>query len=225
MIGIFDSGIGGLTVVREIIKRFPHVSLIYFGDTARLPYGEKDPETITKYAIENCSFLIEQGAKVIVVACHTASAIALERLREEFEIPIFGMIGPIILENVSRIAILATEATIQSGVYQEMIIRKNPEAQILPIACPQFVPMIENGIVDREVVHQTLLPVIDAQIETIFLGCTHYPILSDLIQEFVGTDVQLIDSTKECVESLSPFIQNETGGQRQYFVSESPEKF
>lgn len=239
-IGIFDSGVGGLTVMQQLMHTLPHERFIYFGDTARIPYGNKSRETVIRYSIENTIALIEKNIKLLVVACSTASALALFKLRQLFNLPIIGMIEPgaeqaVAISHNQRIAVLGTKATIQSGAYQTAIRKLAPEATIFPIACPLFVPLVEeqwlNHPAAQQIVQEYLNPLEMEDIDTILLGCTHYPLLSGLIQQSVKEHVKLVDSASTCAQQvatllkerewLSPLLQ----GHHQYFVSDDPIKF
>lgn len=240
-IGIFDSGVGGLTVMRQIIDLLPHEDIIYFGDTARLPYGGKSKETIKRYCRENAAFLLEKNIKLLVIACNTATSHALEDLQEHLEIPVIGVIEAgvkSIVESTksARIAILGTKGTIQSGVYQEGIQKALPQATLYPIACPLFVHFVEEQLIEhpatRLIVKEYLKPLIGQNIDTLMLGCTHYPLLQQLLQEEVGSDVFLVDSATTCAAHVKDVLQrqnietnNKGIGTHHYFVSDDPQKF
>ena len=205
-IGVFDSGIGGLTVARSVIQQLPHESLIYFGDTARVPYGPKSPDTVQRYSREIATFLQGEGVKAIVVACNTATAHALATLRAEFEMPIIGVVEPgaraaVAASRTRRIGVIGTVGTIKSGAYERAIRALSPDVSILARACPLFVPLVEEGWIDHEatrlVACEYLAPFVDAEIDTLVLGCTHYPLLAPLLGELLGPDVRLIDSAAE----------------------------
>ncbi|MCK4690907.1 MAG: glutamate racemase, partial [Desulfuromonadales bacterium] len=180
-IGIFDSGVGGLTVCKEIMRRLPGENLIYLGDTARVPYGTKSAETVEQYALDAADFLVEQGVKLLVVACNTASAVALPVLRERFQLPVIGVIEPGAQRAVEsqnrRIGVIGTEGTVNSGRYEEAIRQLLPDARVFTVACPLFVPLAEEGWAEHEVARLTaqeyLQPLLAAQIDTLVLGCTH----------------------------------------------------
>ena len=240
-IGIFDSGFGGLTVMKAIQKLLPHENILYFGDTARLPYGTKSRETILKYSMENSAFLIEQGIKVLVVACHTACSFALEELQQKFEIPIMGVTTPMInkitdLSSKGKIAILGTRGTIASGTYPKAIKKLLPTAEIFPIACQLLVNLVEEGYLNHPIttlaIHEYLQHLKDKDIDTLILGCTHFPLLIDQIQQAVGPKIQVIDPANFCAASLKELLKekqliNQTFSkpQMQFFVSDDPEKF
>ncbi|PYS77206.1 MAG: glutamate racemase [Acidobacteria bacterium] len=201
-IGIFDSGVGGLTVYRALHEHLPNERFVYLGDTARVPYGTKSLATVERYAVENAQFLAARGIKLLVVACNTASALALPAVRQALDIDVVGVIGPGARAAVSgssgkRIGVIATESTVQSGAYTHAIAKADPNAEVIERACPLFVPLVEEGWADEEVaraVAETYLKDLRSSIDTLVLGCTHYPILKSVIQESVGAQVELIDS-------------------------------
>lgn len=213
-IGIFDSGVGGLTVLRAVRDRLPHESVIYLGDTARVPYGTKSPATIERYAVEDASFLVEKGVKMLLVACNTASAMARERLRAEFQIPLLSVLGPgarmaARVTRNGRIGVIATEATIESGAYARAIedASGDKQVEIFARACPLFVPLVEEGETDsaitRLVAEQYLAPLRAQEIDTLVLGCTHYPLLKRVIGETMGPAVTLVDSAEATAEETA----------------------
>jgi glutamate racemase len=240
-IGIFDSGLGGLTVMNAIRQVLPHENILYFGDTARIPYGTKSGETILRYSIENASFLISQGIKVLVVACHTACSVALEELQKMFSIPILGVIQPSIEKVVQtspqgKIGILGTRATVSSGTYQQQLQTLMPSAEITAIACPLFVPLVEEGYADHSLtelaIQEHLRPLKAKQIDTLLLGCTHYPLLASYIRKELGPSVNLIDPGLNCAEALKELLAKQdllnpslSLPHYQFFVSDDPEKF
>ena len=240
-IGIFDSGLGGLTVLQEIRRLLPNEEIIYFGDTARVPYGDKSSETILRYAHENANFLLSHDIKMLVVACNTASAYALESLEEVISIPVLGVIDPGVegaCKNTQnrQIAILATTATIRSGVYQEKLSSQMPESELYPIACPLLVPLVEEGLISSpittEVIEGYLEPIRESDVDTILLGCTHYPLLRDVIQSVVGEGVSIVDSASTCAEHVTARLKSEgleSGrlgeGEVKYFASDNLETF
>lgn len=204
-IGIFDSGIGGLTVLRAIRRLLPGENLIYLGDTARVPYGTKSRSTIERYAVEDAAFLVEKGVKLIVVACNTASAMARERLRHEFNVPFLTVLGPgarsaVRHSSSGRIGVIATEATIGSGAYEREIHEAagDRDVEVYSKACPLFVPLVEEGETDsgiaRLVAEKYLAEMREHEIDTLVLGCTHYPLLKPVIGETMGAGVAMIDS-------------------------------
>jgi glutamate racemase len=210
-IGIFDSGVGGLTVYRALHEHLPNEHFVYLGDTARVPYGTKSLATVERYAVENAQFLAAHGIKLLVVACNTASALALPAIRKALNIDVVGVIGPGAraavagdTDNVQagclrsrRIGVIATESTVQSGAYTQAIAKADPSATVIERACPLFVPLAEEGWADEDVaraVAETYLKDLRSSIDTLVLGCTHYPILKSVIQQAVGAQVELIDS-------------------------------
>ncbi len=206
-IGIFDSGVGGLTVYRALHEHLPNERFVYLGDTARVPYGTKSLATVERYAVENARFLAAHGIKMLVVACNTASALALPAIRSALQIDVVGVIGPGARAAVAKrkqagglrtqIGVIATESTVQSGAYTAAIRKADPDALVIERACPLFVPLAEEGWADNEVtrtIAETYLADLRSKVDTLVLGCTHYPILRDVIQRTVGEDVNLIDS-------------------------------
>jgi glutamate racemase len=208
-IGVFDSGIGGLTVMAALKRRLPNERIIYLGDTARVPYGTKSPITIQRYSLQVADFLLERSVKILVVACNTASAWAIGKLREHSPVPVFDVIEPgcraaAEASGGGRIGVIGTSATIRSEAYPSCIRKLRPEANITSRACPLFVPLVEEGWLDtavtRMVIEQYLKPVAESRIDTLVLGCTHYPLLAPAISEFMGSDVQLISSSEATAE-------------------------
>ncbi len=243
-IGIFDSGIGGLTVLREIQKKLPRENLIYLGDTARVPYGTKSAETVISYSIHNANFLREKKVKMIVVACNTASAFALTNLQETYPIPILGVIQPgseaaIRQTRSGRIGVIGTEGTIRSGAYERALTSLHPQVSIVSTACPLFVPLAEEGWVSGDVPEKIasayLKKLHDAStspIDTLILGCTHYPLLRETIQKTIGTGVALIDSAEATAFSAEKILAekkllntNSSKGNVSFYVTDSTEKF
>ena len=205
-IGVFDSGIGGLTVVHELIRQLPHESIVYFGDTARVPYGPKSPDTVRRYSREIAGFLQEQGVKNIVIACNTATAHALTTLREDFDMPIVGVVEPgaraaVAATTRGHVGVIGTVGTIKSGAYERAIRAIDPDIRVTARACPLFVPLVEEGWMEHEaarlIAREYLEPLIDARIDTLVLGCTHYPLLKPLLRDVLGPEVRLIDSAEE----------------------------
>jgi glutamate racemase len=240
-VGIFDSGVGGLTVLRELTKVIPQEDTIYFGDTARVPYGTKSPETVTRYAHEITSFLVRRDIKLLVVACNTASAVALPSLKRHFPIPVVGVIEPgarraVEVSKSGRIGVIGTAGTIRSSAYTRAIKRLSPEAEVLTRACPLFVPLAEEGWVDNQVARLTaqsyLQELKDAGIDTLVLGCTHYPLLKPIIAEVMGPGVTLVDSAAETALTVAGILArkkmlrpaSETGNHH-YYVSDIPAGF
>ena len=215
-IGVFDSGIGGLTVVRELIHRLPSERIVYVGDTARVPYGPKGPDTVRRYSLEIGSYLVEEGVKAVVVACNTATAHALEALRRELPVPVLGVVGSGARAAVSatrsgHIGIIGTAGTIRSGAYEAAIRRIRPDAMLVSRACPLFVPLVEEGWIEHEaarlVAFEYLAPMAAAGVDTLVLGCTHYPLLKRLIGETVGRHVRLIDSAEETADEVRKMLR------------------
>lgn len=220
-IGIFDSGVGGLTVYRALHGRLPNERFIYLGDTARVPYGTKSLATVERYALENSSFLASRGIKMLVVACNTASALALPKIREKIGLDVVGVIGPGARKAVAetrnksakpKIGVIATEATVLSDAYAEAIRRTEVEVDIIQSACPLFVPLAEEGWTKEPETYSIAKKYLEkmAGVEALVLGCTHYPILRQVIQETVGPDVMLIDSGLAAAEETAQLL-NEKG--------------
>ena len=219
-IGIFDSGVGGLTVYRALHERLPNEQFVYLGDTARVPYGTKSLATVERYAIENSQFLASRGIKILVVACNTASALALPKIREKIGIEVVGVIGPGARKAVEitkekenpKIGVIATEATIASFAYADAIMRATDKAQIFQKACPLFVSLAEeewtNEPETRSIAKKYLKQIVKAKIDALVLGCTHYPILRRVIQKTVGEAVQLIDSGEATAEEVSQLLED-----------------
>lgn len=216
MIGIFDSGVGGMTVARAIEKLLPDFPLVYLGDLARTPYGTKSEETITKYSIENTEFLLKKGAKCIIVACNSASSVALKLLQHHFEIPIIGVVTPAVIEAAKhtqnrRIGVIGTRATIRSGIYEQKISIELTNCKVFSNACPLLVPLVEEDWISKRetkmIIRRYLYPIKNKQIDTLVLGCTHYPLLKHLIQPRIGTKVKLIDSSEATARYLKKFLK------------------
>ncbi len=240
-IGIFDSGIGGLTVLRAIEATLPRENLIYLGDTARVPYGNKSRETIRRYSIENTHFLINAGVKAVVVACNTASALGLPDLQKEFSIPIIGVIEPGALAAVTatqskEIGVIGTEATIASSSYTQAIHALNPKLRVWGVSCPLFVPLAEEGWVEDEITEaiaqKYLGSFLKTPIDTLILGCTHYPILKKIISKVMGEKVTLVDSAQQTALALQKLLQEKnlerkdsSARSETLFVTDSPARF
>lgn len=218
-IGIFDSGVGGLTVYRALHKRLPNEHFIYLGDTARVPYGTKSLATVERYAIENSQFLASRGIKMLIVACNTASALALPKIREKIGIDILGVIGPggrkavEITENLSnpKIGVIATEATVGSNAYAAAIRQTGSNAEIIQTACPLFVPLAEESWTQEpetfSIAEKYLREIVEKKVDALVLGCTHYPILRDVIQKIVGNNVVLIDSGEATADEAADLLK------------------
>ncbi|MEQ1692646.1 MAG: glutamate racemase [Gemmatimonas sp.] len=240
-IGVFDSGLGGLTVVRALRARLPGESLIYVGDTARVPYGPKSPDTVRHYASQIADWLSDQGVKAIVVACNTATAHALAHLRETMVIPVIGVIEPgaqaaVAATRGGPIGVIGTTGTIASRAYERAIAAITPLQSVVTQACPLLVPLVEEGWTDRAatrlIVQEYLAPLIDARIDTLVLGCTHYPLLTRVIADVMGPDVRCIDSADETatetfrVLSALGLLNRGTGDPVHRFVaSDAPDRF
>ena len=213
-VGVFDSGIGGMTVVREIRKRFPNEKIIYFGDTKRVPYGERAQAELIDLSEQIVTFLISQGAKVIVDACNTTSALALPYLKTKFDIPIIGVLEPGASSAVDaankKIGVIATSATINSNCYQKSIIDKQSELQVTAVACPKLVGFIEDGDLNSDYLKRTLNQYLNTiflnNCDTLVLGCTHYPFLTETIQEIIGDEIKLIDPAIATVDQLEQHL-------------------
>lgn len=216
-IGVFDSGVGGLTVVKEIMRQLPNERIVYFGDTARVPYGSKSRETITKYTRQIIRFLQTYDVKAIAVACGTVSACALEEVEKELEIPIIGVLKPgsrVAAEKTQngRIGVIATESTIHSGMYQQFIHQIDADAHVYAKACPLFVPLVEEGLwedsVTTEIAHRYLKELTEQKIDTLILGCTHYPLLKKTIEDVVGDQVTLVNPAYETAAELKRLLES-----------------
>ncbi len=215
VIGVFDSGIGGLSVVREIRRLMPSQPLVYFGDTARTPYGTKSPEIIVRYARQDTEFLLEHGAGLIVIACHSAASIAAERIESEFSMPVFEVVSPSVNQAVrvtrsGRIGIMGTRATVESGIYNRKIPDLMPGARVMSMACPLLVPLVEEGWLKRRetrmIVKKYLKPLKDRQIDTLVMGCTHYPLLKDVIKAKAGKRIITVDPSFETAMAVREYL-------------------
>jgi glutamate racemase len=236
-IGIFDSGVGGLTVYKAIREAYPEEDLIYFGDTARVPYGPKSRNTIIDYSVQNARFLLQKGIKILIVACNTSSAVALEELQKLTDIPIIGVIDPgaemAAQQTMNQvIGVIGTEGTIRSEAYTKAIRAILPQAEVHPKACPLFVPLVEEGWLEhpasRIIIREYLDYYSDKKIDTLVLGCTHYPLLKDLISEFLGKQVSLVDSSDAITRYLRPMLPQEYDGHPgmdKFYVSDNEAKF
>jgi len=240
-IGVFDSGLGGLTVVKELIHHLPNERIIYFGDTARVPYGTKSGETIIRYSREIVRALLKHRVKMIVVACNTASSLALDVLKKEFDLPILGVIEPGARKAVEvtrnrRVGIIATSSTVKSGKYAKKIVQLNKNIVVMSQACPLFVPLVEEGWFDHTVTYQVAQQYLGEmkknKIDTLILGCTHYPLLKQVLHNVMGSDVQLVDSAQEValqVKELltrAKLLRTRLGpSQHTFIVSDEPQQF
>lgn len=208
-IGVFDSGIGGLTVVAALRRRLPHEPIVYLGDTARVPYGNKSPETVLRYTRRNLAFLRERGVKAVVVACNTASALALPRL--ERDLPTWGVIGPGARRAAAvagrRVGVIGTASTVRSDAYRRALAELRPDLEVMSQPCPLFVPLVEEGWHDdplaEEVARRYLEPLLEAGIDTLVLGCTHYPLLTPVLARVAGPEVTLVDSAESVAEEVA----------------------
>jgi len=241
MIGIFDSGVGGMTVARGVEQLLPGYPLLYLGDIARTPYGTKSAQTIIDYSVENTRFLVQNGAKIVVIACNSASSVATDRLRQEFNIPIIEVITPAVQQALSksrkgRIGIIGTRATIRSDIYEAKIREQSPEYHVFSKACPLLVSLVEEGWIDKRetkmILRRYLHILKNQQVDTLVLGCTHYPLLKHLIQPSIGKKVTLIDSSAATALFLKNYLLNNCDfqpsdghdpGQNRYFVTDLTE--
>ena len=236
-IGVFDSGVGGLTVFAKIAEALPGESIVYLGDTARVPYGTKSRETVVEYARGCAEVLLERGIKLLVVACNTASAYAVETLQEELPIPVLGVVEPgaraaVRETRTRRIGVIGTPATVGSGVYTRAIQDLLPGCTVYAQACPLFVPLAEEGWTDGEIAEAVakryLAPLLEENIDTLVLGCTHYPMLARTIAKVAGPGVALVDSALEtatAVRAMLPAAAPDAIGQHSFMVTDSPERF
>lgn len=215
-IGVFDSGLGGLTVVKELMAQLPNESIVYFGDTARLPYGTRSKETIIKYSMQCIRFLLTRGIKAVVIACNTASSMALDAVKEVFDIPIIGVVEPGAADAVratqnGKVGIIGTQATVQSGSYPRAIASIDARIQTRSVACSLFVPIVEEGWSDTSIAYLTaeryLAPLKEWGADTLILGCTHYPLLMDTISKVMGVDVKLINPAVGTVHEIKRILQ------------------
>ena len=240
-IGFFDSGIGGLTVVKSVTQLLPNENIVYFGDTARVPYGSKSNETVVEYSIQAANFLLRKNIKLLVVACNTASSVALKELRKFLTVPVIGMIEPgaklALSESKNKhIGVIGTRATINNKAYAHELKRLNPKVKVFEQACPLFVPLAEEGWLDHkatELIAKTYLSEMkEHKIDSLILGCTHYPILADIIQKVVGKSVKLVDSGTPAARLVEDYLngrglrnQSVHHGQSEFYVSDVPTKF
>ena len=240
-IGVFDSGIGGLTVVKAIMEELPSESIVYFGDTARVPYGTKSKTTIVKFSLENVEFLLRFGVKCIVIACNTSSSWALPTLRKYFKVPIIGVIRPGAAAAVrqtsnKRIGVIGTNATVNSRAYQTAIQRLDPAITVFSQSCPLFVPLVEEGWlggdISRQVARRYLQPLLRQRIDTLILGCTHYPLLASTIRQVMGPGVALVDSARQTASEVRGVLTGadtlcgSRGTPRyRFFVTDEPTQF
>lgn len=238
-VGIFDSGLGGLTSARELFRVLPSESVVYFGDTARLPYGSKSKDTVTRFSLEIASFLVRQNIKCLLVACNTASSYALDALSQRLSIPVVGVIEPAIRAAVQvsphgRIGVIGTIGTVGSGAYQKALQAITPGAMVVARACPLFVPLIEEGWLDhrvtRQVAEEYLLELRNGALESLILGCTHYPLIAPLIADLMGPAVRLVDSGAEAARAVATLLAErgqlaEGAPSHRFYVSDEPRNF
>lgn len=242
MIGIFDSGLGGLTVARAVMEELPGYDVLYFGDTARTPYGAKSASTVTRYATEDTNFLLENGAQIVVMACNSASSVATQTVMAQCAAPVFEVITPAValatqLSKSGIIGVIGTRATVNSGVYREKILAARAEATVYSQACPLLVPLVEEGWINRPetamIAKKYLHPLKTRQVDTLILGCTHYPILKKTIQHKIGRRVTIIDSSQAVAQQIRQFLKDnpqidgtlsKTGGAR-FVVSDITPQF
>ena len=237
MIGVFDSGVGGLTVVRALEQLMPALSLVYFGDVARTPYGSKSSETILRYSRQNTEFLLEKGAKLIIVGCNSAASVAGHLLAKEYNVPVLEVITPAVdlavaTSKTGRIGVIGTRATIASGIYEEKIEHRCLKCKVVSKACPLLVPLVEEGWMTKKetktILKKYLHPLKMQSIDTLVLGCTHYPLLTSLIAPRIGKGVRIIDSSVAVAKVLQEYLATHSAfagelqqnGEKQYFVSD-----
>jgi len=238
-VGVFDSGLGGLTAVREILRLLPEESVVYFGDTAHLPYGNKSRESVTRFSLDIARFLVRQNVKCILVACNTASSYALGALREELDIPVIGVIEPAARAAVAHsvhgmIGVIGTLGTVGSGAYARAITALAPGAHVISRACPLFVPLIEEGWIQhpvtRTVAEEYLLELKQGRVESMILGCTHYPLIAPLLHDLMGPGAALVDSGAEAARAMAELL-GERGqlaagpAEHRFFLSDEPPQF
>lgn len=240
-IGVFDSGIGGLTVVRALAARLPHENIVYFGDTARVPYGPKSTQMVREYAAQDVEFLMSKDVKMVVIACNTVSSVALDVVQKGAKVPVVGVIQPgagaaVLASTKRRVGVIGTRATVNSNAYTHAIRRLDPEIQVFGRECPLFVPLAEEGWVDHRVTgmvaKEYLFPLTLEKIDTLILGCTHYPLLRSAIQAAVGAGVLLIDSGEAAAQDVARVLDEHSlrnpsplAPRLQFFVSDLPDRF
>ena len=240
-IGVFDSGVGGLTVAREIMRQLPGEDLVYFGDTARVPYGSKSKQTVLKYSRQIVRFLLTKNVKAIVVACNTASALALDEIAQEIDVPIIGVVKPgakmaVETTQTGNVGIIGTASTIKSGIYNDYIRELDPNITVVSKACPLFVPLVEEGLLEdritEDVVSRYLHEMKEYKVDALVLGCTHYPLIRNTIKRFMGDEVHLVNPAFETAKSLKQLLAEQgilNSGKRkpeyEYYVSDGVENF
>lgn len=240
-IGVFDSGLGGLTVVKELMKLMPDEDIVYFGDTARVPYGTKSSESIVRFSVDNANVLISKKVKMIVVACNSSSSYALDILREKFDVPIVGVIEPgaqkaMRITKNKKVGVIATSATVSSGKYENALISIDPSIKVVSIACPMFVPLVEEGWADQKVTKDVAEIYFEElkrkNVDAMILGCTHYPLLKKVISRVMGKKVALVDSAQEVAQEVEKILDQNNNRRRskkkaslRIFVSDKPQSF
>ena len=241
-IGVFDSGVGGLTVVREIVRQLPDENIVYFGDTARVPYGSKSKNTIIRFSEQIIRFLKTKNVKAIVIACNTASALALDAVRHEFDVSIIGVVIPgaraaVEATQDNKVGVIGTDATVQSGMYTKIIQGMNPDIQVIEKACPLFVPLVEEGfkehVVTEEIIEYYLQSMKESDIDAMILGCTHYPLLRSKIRSYMGERIQIVNPAYETAMDLKQLLKegnmandrSKMHSHYEFYVSDTAEKF
>lgn len=242
-IGVFDSGVGGLTVAREIMRHLPNENIVYFGDTARVPYGSKSKDNIIRYSRQIIHFLKTKGVKAIVIACNTASALALDVVREESDIPIIGVVEPgaraaLSVTETKKIGVIGTEATVRSAMYEKIMEEIDPKVSVTAKACPLFVPLVEEGFTKHRVTEEIIEYYLDSMkhsdIDALILGCTHYPLLRSKIREYVGEKITLVNPAYETAMDLKQILKEHDmenpdtegdHGSYSFYVSDAADKF
>lgn len=240
-IGVFDSGIGGLTVAQEMTRLLPNEQIVYFGDTARVPYGTKSKESVIRFSKDNMNVLLKYGVKMVVIACNTSTSWALSVIRREYAVPVIGVIEPgsrraVEVTKSRRIGVIATQSTVASGKYAGTIQRLLPGAQVVSRACPLFVPLVEEGWIDGKVTdsvaEEYLAPIRRAKVDTLILGCTHYPLLKPVLQKVMGRGVTLVDSATETAREVKALLEMnglfrkaKCPPRHEFLVSDEPEHF
>ncbi len=240
-IGVFDSGLGGLTAVRELNRVMPGENIIYFGDTGRVPYGTRSKETIIRYTKEDIEFLVKQDIKLIIAACGTASSVALPYLYDKFQVKIMGVLESACTAAVSstknkRIGVIGTAGTVKSGKYEEIIHTISPDMKVFSVPCPMFVPLVENGYAESEaarlIAKDYLYPLKKEKVDTLILGCTHYPLLKGVISDIMGEETVLLSPGELTAQSAKEYLfennllsEKTTGGKHEFYVSDSVENF
>ena len=240
-IGVFDSGVGGLTVVKQLMKKLPSENIIYFGDTARIPYGTKSEEIVRRFALEDSFFLLEKNVKIVVVACNTASSVAVSMLQTILDVPVIGVIEPgaeaaVRNSRNRKIGVIGTAATIRSSSYRKKVLQSSNKAQVISQACPLFVSLVEEGWIEDEatilIARRYLQTMIENHVDTLILGCTHYPLLKNTIQKVLGDNVRLIDSGVETAITVAKILEEKRMlanpdqiAKNKFYLSDMPYKF